>query len=147
MSTILTLIGYFHIATYQVFKLKQNTKSVSCVALIWCQCTKRAKLVDESPPPPAPSKVFVISSQTYWKKLFDRKLTVLLFTLFSIWVHVESTNYKSSEFATFFNSGQKSMLMLSLGWTKSVSSAQQKKSSLYPKNKHGDQCVLGLITV
>jgi len=34
LPTILTLFGYFHILTYQVLKLKQNTKDaryVSCV--------------------------------------------------------------------------------------------------------------------
>ena len=80
--------------------------------------TKCAKLVDE--------KKIVISSQTYWSKVyilqmlkksflmkkgtkFTKQKHVLLFILYSIWVHVESPKYKmiclnspkSSEFAIF----------------------------------------------
>ena len=54
----------------------------------------------------------------------QNKITVLLFVLYSMWVHVESPKYKmiclkspkSSEFAIKKNSGQKSLSMLILSY-------------------------------
>ena len=50
LPTILSLFGYFHILTYQVAKLKQNTENPKFCALIGCHCTKGshkcAKLVE-----------------------------------------------------------------------------------------------------
>jgi len=40
LPTILSLFGYFHILTYQVAKLKQNTENPKFCALIGCHCTK-----------------------------------------------------------------------------------------------------------
>jgi len=59
-------------------------------------------------------KVYILWIQKSKKKGY---VTILLFILYSIWVHVGSPKYKmiclkspkSSEFAIFFNSGQKSL--------------------------------------